>query len=412
MTATIIVGIVLGVTYANPSTNNVALPITSIVADVDAAKYTNYEAVTAKSLAVTTTNEMEVFARGYPVEKTVLNFKVTFPIYLIALMSFLGWFFFVIFAGVGLVSVPSSLINAYIETPKEQMDPSKLNKKKRALVARAKELEESGNLLKKQYRRNGKVVDKKMFNRYKKAVYDLEKDSDEMDSIDEMFSNADASAFTALMAFVYLILGGFSIILSFFWILHICLYILPVSIAAWEGNSNGQPISLFLNAYFAAYDGSVPLFGALSVMIFTFYLMICVISGNLKVGTRIFIVQIHPMRIGRTLPNSILVNVSLILMTSPAITQFSTQAFADYVRMTDADNMFGAQIKYITFLKPFFDHGIMTFVFLGFSILALVYYLTCGRKVEGVDEKKMLKMLKGIADTNDEKKKKKWYQWG
>ena len=54
----------------------------------------------------------------------------------------------------------------------------------------------------------------------------------------------------------------------------------------------------------------------------------------------------------------------------------------------------------------------MTFVFLGFSILALVYYLTCGRKVEGVDEKKMLKMLKGIADTNDEKKKKKWYQWG
>ena len=53
--------------------------------------------------------------------------------------------------------------------------------------------------------------------------------------------------------------------------------------------------------------------------------------------------------------------------------------------MSDADLLFGAQIKYLSFLKPFFDHRIFTFVFLGFTVLSLLYYITCGRKVEGVD---------------------------
>ena len=73
-------------------------------------------------------------------------------------------------------------------------------------------------------------------------------------------------------------------------------------------------------------------------------------------------------------PNSILVNVSLILATAPAISQFCSQAFAEYVRMTDADLLFGTQIKYLKFFKPFFDYGIFTFVFLGFSVLSFLYY--------------------------------------
>ena len=69
--------------------------------------------------------------------------------------------------------IPSGLINAYIETQKDSLDASQLNKKKNALVKRAEELA-SGALLKKQYRKNG-AVDSKLFNRYKKAVYDLRK---------------------------------------------------------------------------------------------------------------------------------------------------------------------------------------------------------------------------------------------
>ena len=45
--------------------------------------------------------------------------------------------------------------------PKEKIDVSEMERKKRSLKQRAKELKESGELLKKQYRRNGNKIDKK-----------------------------------------------------------------------------------------------------------------------------------------------------------------------------------------------------------------------------------------------------------
>ena len=58
--------------------------------------------------------------------------------------------------------------------PKEKIDASGIEYKKNALKLRAKkELKESGELLKKQYRRNGGEIDKKLVNRYKHAVFEL-----------------------------------------------------------------------------------------------------------------------------------------------------------------------------------------------------------------------------------------------
>ena len=99
-----------------------------------------------------------------------------------------------------------------------------MERKKKSLKQRAKELKESGELLKKQYRRNGNKIDKKLINKYKNAVFDLEKDSDKMDLVQELYEGADASIFSALMAYVYLLAGMISVLITFFWILHICLY--------------------------------------------------------------------------------------------------------------------------------------------------------------------------------------------
>ena len=402
MIVTIFCLVFLFVTYA--TTNQSLLPITTVAVESSTNIWEPY------SMKPYVANDAMLGKAGsYSSVLSVIPVPVTFSVYMIACMSFLGWFFFVIFAGVGLVAVPTDLINAYIEMPKEKIDASGIEYKKNALKLRAKELKESGELLKKQYRRNGGEIDKKLVNRYKHAVFELEKDSDKMDIIQDLYDNADGSIFSALLAYVYLIGGILSALISFFWILHICLYSLPVAVEASQGRPDGKPISPFLNAYFSMYDKSIPLFGTLSVLLFSFYLQMAVIKGNFRVGTRIFIIQIHPMRVGRTLPNSILVNVSLILATAPAISQFCSQAFAEYVRMTDADLLFGTQIKYLKFFKPFFDYGIFTFVFLGFSVLSFLYFITCGRKVEGVDERKMLKLLKGIADDNDSRKKKKWF---
>ena len=48
------------------------------------------------------------------VEETI-SMLVTFPVYVMALLGFVGWFFFVFFAGVGLASLPVDLICSYGE---------------------------------------------------------------------------------------------------------------------------------------------------------------------------------------------------------------------------------------------------------------------------------------------------------
>ena len=54
--------------------------------------------------------------------------------------------------------------------------------------------------------------------------------------------------------------------------------------------------------------------------------------------------QIHPMRIGNTMMNSMLFNVLLLLTTSVSVVQFCTRAFASYARLTAADMLFGVQV--------------------------------------------------------------------
>ena len=43
---------------------------------------------------------------------------MTFPIYLLAVISFFGWFIFVIFGGLGLFALPIDLIMAFKNRPK------------------------------------------------------------------------------------------------------------------------------------------------------------------------------------------------------------------------------------------------------------------------------------------------------
>ena len=42
---------------------------------------------------------------------------MSFPVYVMALLSFVGWFFFFIFAGVGLSALPIDLLQTYFTRP-------------------------------------------------------------------------------------------------------------------------------------------------------------------------------------------------------------------------------------------------------------------------------------------------------
>ena len=53
-----------------------------------------------------------------------------------------------------------------------------------------------------------------------------------------------------------------------------------------------------------------------------------------QVGLRFFWIPIHPMKIGATLMNSMLVNVWLLLLCALAAVQFCYTAFQSYAQMT------------------------------------------------------------------------------
>lgn len=48
-----------------------------------------------------------------------LEIEVSFPVYVLALLSFMGWFCFVIFGGCGMIALPIDLILGYMHRPKE-----------------------------------------------------------------------------------------------------------------------------------------------------------------------------------------------------------------------------------------------------------------------------------------------------
>lgn len=56
----------------------------------------------------------------------------------------------------------------------------------------------------------------------------------------------------------------------------------------------------------------------------------------------------------------------------PAV-QFCTDAFSEYVRLTDADALFGQQFKNLEFFRYFWQYNVFLFTILGFALLTLIY---------------------------------------
>jgi LMBR1 domain-containing protein 1 len=331
--------------------------------------------------AVLSPSEIGAAACGTAVD-THINFKVGFQVYLIAFMCFIGWFFFVTFGGIGLSALPIDLILAFVDRPRA-IDRKMYEQEKREigriaaeLLGRAEKLksednkiaEESGNRSRLLAGR-GKRKLQAEYNKWKKEVTFLEEDYENLQiSHHEKGENP-------LVSGVKLAVGIIFAIMSIMWILHTILYCI---VRQYEPTFS----STFLNGIFTAFEGpglypvGVALFGT-----FNLYLLLCVVKGCLKFGMRIFIFfSIHPMKEKSTPLNSILFNVLMVLISSATVVQFSQQAFADYARLTDADVIFAAQIKYLTFYSFFFENNIFLYALLGWFVLCIIYLFTCGAR--------------------------------
>jgi LMBR1 domain-containing protein 1 len=297
-------------------------------------------------------------------------------------MAWLGWFLFAIFGGIGMASMPMDLLIIFKNRPRH-MDAVEFAEAQKSLRDRVNELVDIGELIKVERDANptmGKVggfgnyfnADKRKEARqerqalleFKQAVFLLEQDVDDFKACTQNYEN-----YNPLKPYISLFLGICSLIISLFWLIHIVVYIFPK-----------QPWAPFLNNYFEWFDRWFPLFGVISVAIFTIYLLFAAVTGCFKFGLRVACIQLHPMILGKTYMSSFLFNIGLILMCAMPVVQFSADAFSDYARNSTINQIFNVQIANLNFFGFFFKNNIFVYIFLAFMFLAAVYLMCKPRK--------------------------------
>jgi LMBR1 domain-containing protein 1 len=328
----------------------------------------------------------------YSWRQTYLSMKLRLDVYLIAVTSFVGWFLFIFFGGVGLSALPIDLIVAFADRPKKT-DLATYTKKKQEIGEQARSLSVLGKeLIEKErslriksgwgvYRQKTAVSTE--FNKYKQSVFLLEV---EYRKLEIALKNRGVHP---LIAAFTLITGLICFGVSVTWWLHILLYMLIPSTSY-----PGQPFAYFLNTALIAMDTDSGYIGSFFVFsFFCLYLLCCTVKGAFKVGMRIFIVPMYPMVLKDTPISSMLFNAIIVLLSAAALAQFSYMAFADYAAMSTAQVVFSAQIQYLNFYKWFFGNSVFVYAFLCWSLFCFMVILVWPR------EKAAVRMKRIVAET-------------
>ena len=79
-------------------------------------------------------------------------------------------------------------------------------------------------------------------------------------------------------------------------------------------------------------------------------------EGNVKLGLRLLIFAVYPMKLNGTLMSSFLFNVNLIMLSSIAVIQFCSQAFEGYAAETAVSEIFGGEIENLRGLGLLFKY--------------------------------------------------------
>lgn len=319
---------------------------------------------------------------------------VSFPIFLLALLSFIGWFVFALFAGAGLIALPMDLINGWRMRPKV-VSLKEHGEEMRSIGERAKKLLAIGEkLMGDDY--SGLKADKSaqggccssasavsatrkrnISARFAKAVYHVEKDYDRA-----VTSFKFKGAQNPLWEFTKLIFGIVSLLLSATWLIHIVIF-------------DVADLHPFLNDFLIKLEAGVPgfpLFGVCAFALYALYLLWCVVKGGFKMGLRIPFLAIFPMEVHGTYLSALLFNIWLILLCTFPCVQFLARSFPIYARYSTIDMFIGTEIKNMKFFQYLFKYDVFVYILLVFSLLALVYLLACPKDREKELEEKLKKI--------------------
>ncbi|GKT36977.1 LIMR family protein DDB_G0293610 [Aduncisulcus paluster] len=304
-----------------------------------------------------------------------IQVRMSLPLYCIGLMSFIGYFMFIFFGGIGLVAVPLDWINAFRTRPhpmtKEEQATWTLVFRERVMrmlaVCNAFKAElESTNKIKaddSEEKRAKKLRKLKMnrrqkmvFNQIKQAAILLEKD------FDYVMTSRGQREYNPIGYWFKLLGGILTAVVSLMWLLHIILFM-----------HIDPPVSPFLNSVLMYFNN----FRFVSTVIYAllaFYLLFCVLKGSIKFGFRFFFfISLHEMEVGNTTMNSMLFNMALMLFSSFSVVQFLNNAFSSYTQVTSAQMIFGTSVSNLLYLRYFFQYA--DFVLYGVAFITLIYLI-------------------------------------
>ncbi|KAA0152010.1 hypothetical protein FNF29_04125 [Cafeteria roenbergensis] len=308
-------------------------------------------------------------------EGAQLNFQVTFVVYLGGLLSFVGWFLFVLYGGIGLVALPRDMYVAWSSRPKPALHAAR--ELTRATLSReAKDVVKSGmqygqTMLRQMSelpgfmeRRRQRAETTAFIAKFRILVEELEEKNYAFQLSDGRYYN---QYYNPLLPWCSLAASILLALVTVVWLVHVVLFM-----------AISPPVTPFLNDYFTFFDTFASFIGTASLGLFCMYLLFAVVKGAFKFGARFLLCAVHPMQRRRTYLNSFFFNIALLLICVLPVVQFCTQAFSSYARLTDAGVIFGAQIQNLRFFKYLWQTNAFVYALLAIVLLSLAYF-TCAR---------------------------------
>lgn len=320
-------------------------------------------------------------AEGCIYDTYIWQIDVTFPVFLMAFLSFIGWFFWTFFVGVGMVALPMDLINEFRTRP-EPMKTTEYFAKREALGRRAEALIKAGEQMQRNNEDNAHMKrgrsavnsDANLLRRFEQAYYLLKRDKELLEACAKLRGvnfSTDSNVplnLNPLWYILKLVFGVLSIGLSVSWVLHICIFQLP-----------RRPAHPFLNNMFIALTevggGGFPLFGVCAFAFYGVYLLMTAIKGNFKLGLRLAFWKIFPMEVGKTKMSAFLANSWIILLCSVPSVQFCVDAFPLYARETQVDILFGSQVQHMRGLKYFWENNVFVLAMLCVVFITAIWMI-------------------------------------
>lgn len=315
---------------------------------------------------------------------------VTFPVYIIAFVAWLGWWFFTLFVGVGFVSTPMDLINEFRTRPTPMKAVEHLERRKE-LGRRAAALIQAGTSLYKEINEPGeksrktKRAQEQLLAKFENAYYFLKKDVEVLKVAYELKGG------NPIWYVFKLVLGLCSLVLSVTWIIHIGIFVLP-----------RVPVHPFLNDFFITLEsvgnGNFPLFGIIAYAIYSFYLIFVCVQGNFKLGVRLLWIRIFPMELHNTMMNAFLFNVWILLFCAVPTVQFCVQSFPVYARFTSIDLLLGVQAQHLAFFREFWENDVFIWMLVSVCFLTAIWLVLHPQDKRKDIEKRLEAIAKGDED--------------